>query len=166
MASFVILSPPDEGQNNEGAIFIRDGFSFLALLLQLFWLLWHRLWFAAAMLFLVYVGLTAAVDAWPQWSLFAVVASLSLAWFVALEGNAMRVAKKERQGWQIVAIVEAQDAATAEEMFYADDEPTQSGVFSPSADNEGEKRAVLKPSRNHLSPSGPALGLLDLHGKH
>lgn len=46
MASYVVLAPPE---GDEHAVIIRDGFSFLALILTVFWLLWHRLLFAALM---------------------------------------------------------------------------------------------------------------------
>lgn len=166
MASFVVLTPPDDGELSERAVFIRDGFSVLALFFHVIWLLWHRLWFAAALLVLILVGLIAAVDAFPQWSLLVVVTWLVLVWFVALEGNGMRIAKKERQGWRTKVVIEAQNAATAEEIFYTADQRGQSGASRMAAEGDGEKRAVLKPRRNQTPESGPALGLLGFHERH
>lgn len=162
MASFVVLTPPDGDETDERAVFIRDGFSAFALLFHLFWLLWHRLWFVAALVFLVFVGLTAAVEAWPQWSFFCAVAWLVLVWFVALEGNAMRIAKKERQDWQIKAVIEAQNRNTAEEIFYAGHRQAAS-VRRPVG---GEKPAKPKPHPGGTQELGPTLGLLGFQERH
>ncbi len=164
MASFVVLTPPDGDDRDERAVFIRDGFSWLALFFHVIWLFWHRLWFAAAVLFLVLVGLVAVAEAWPQWASVTGLALLILAWFVALEGNGMRIVKKERQGWHMRAVIEAQNAATAEEIYYAGDRGEQ--IASRPAGGHGEKRAALKPSRTLPAESGPALGLLDLSERH
>jgi hypothetical protein len=163
MASFVVLTPPDGDHSDEQAVFIRDGFSLLALIVPVIWLLWHRLWFAAALLLLVSVGLAAAFDTLPQWSLVFAAASLALSWFVALEGNAMRITKKERQDWQLREIIEAQNAATAEEIYFSSVRSTGSAASSA---NNG-KKTVLKPSRHVVADSGgPALGLMDFQGKY
>lgn len=162
MASFVVLTPPDGDETNERAVFIRDGFSAWALLFHLFWLLWHRLWFVAALVFVVFVGLAAAVDAWPQWSLLSAVAWLFLVWFVALEGNAMRIAKKERQDWQIKTVIEAQNRDTAEAIFYAGHRQTASE--RKTADSE--RTATPKPHPGGTQELGPTLGLLGFQERH
>ena len=50
MASFVVLTPPDDPEAPERAEIIRDGFAWFALIIPVFWLLWHRLWFSAALI--------------------------------------------------------------------------------------------------------------------
>lgn len=162
MASFVVLTPPDGDETNERAVFIRDGFSAWALLFHLFWLLWHRLWFAAALLFLIFVGLTAAAEAWPQWSFFSAVAWVVLVLFVALEGNAMRIAKKERQDWQIKAVIEAQNRDTAEDIYYTGLRQTASERKPPS----GEKTALPRPPTGGTRELGSTLGLLGFQERH
>ena len=46
MAIYVVMEPPAARPNeaSDGAVFMRDGFSLLALLVPPLWLLWHRLW--------------------------------------------------------------------------------------------------------------------------
>ena len=53
MASYVVMEPPGASRNDAaaGAVLVRDGFSFLAFLLPPLWLLWHRLWIEAALVF-------------------------------------------------------------------------------------------------------------------
>ncbi|MDF1776456.1 MAG: DUF2628 domain-containing protein [Rhizobiaceae bacterium] len=182
MASFVVLVPDD---NEEEAVIIRDGFSILALILPFLWLLWHRLWFAAAMVILASIGLGAAMQLLPDWVTVFAVASMLLSLFIALEGNAMRIASKERQGWRLRAIVEAQNRATAEEIYFA---PTNEAAGTAPVKPEstllarqtlGQKTAGWQtPSRQtpggqtpggqtgaQSANAGPALGLLDYENK-
>lgn len=166
MASFVVIAPPDGDESSEKAVFIRDGFAAWALCFHLFWLLRHRLWFAAALLFLIFVGLGAAVDAFPQWVLFSVVAWLFLVWFVALEGNGMRIAKKERQNWQIQAVIEAQNMATAEEIFYAGTTQALPAAVRRDSDRNGEKKTKLKQPPGGTQEVGSTLGLLGFQERH
>ncbi|MCR9136950.1 MAG: DUF2628 domain-containing protein [Alphaproteobacteria bacterium] len=166
MASFVVLAPPDGDETNERAVFIRDGFAVWALCFHLFWLLWHRLWFAAALLFLVFIGLGAAVDAFPQWALFSAVAWLFLVWFLALEGNGLRIARKERQNWQIQAVIEAQNMATAEEIYYAGITQAQPAAVRRDGDGDGEKKTTLKPLPGRTEEMGSSLGLLGFQERH
>jgi len=164
MASFIVLTPPDREGADEKAVFIRDGFSFLALIFPFFWLLWYRLWFAAILLLAVSVGLAATIDALPQWWLVSFTASILLSFYVALEGNSWRIAKKERQDWRLDAIVEAQNVATAEDIYFADDRRGAARRSDAASRPDGGRRTVW-PSRPESAADGPALGLLDLEGK-
>lgn len=47
MTVYTVLEPPPSGddlRDAERVAFVRDGFSWLALLFPLLWLLWHRMW--------------------------------------------------------------------------------------------------------------------------
>lgn len=172
MASFVVLAPDD---NEEQAVIIRDGFSLLALILPFLWLLWHRLWFAAAMVILASIGLGAAMQLLPDWVTVFAVASMLVSLFIALEGNAMRIASKERQGWRLRAIVEAQNRATAEEIYFApSDKAAGSAPVKPEATLLA-RQALGRQTLGRQTPggrtgaqsanAGPALGLLDYENK-
>ena len=162
MASFVVLTPPDRVNARENATFIRDGFSLLALIFPFFWLLWYRLWFAAILLLLISVGLAFAIEALPQWSPVAIAASVLLSAYVALEGNGMRIANKERQDWTIDAIIEAQNVATAEEIYFSDNSDA-SPTTGPGRPVDG--KAGVWPSQPAYRAVAPEPGLLDLQGK-
>ncbi len=60
MASFLVLVPrmSNGERDDDGTVFIRDGFSVLAFILPLVWLLVHRLWFVAALV----LGATIAIS--------------------------------------------------------------------------------------------------------
>lgn len=119
MASYVVLTPPGGDASGERTLFIRDGFAFLALVLPIFWFLWHRLWLAA-LLFVAIVlatNLLMASEGW-YWTGFAL--SLAASLIAGLEGQQMRIAKRERQGWSLDAVIEADDLATAEALYFAE----------------------------------------------
>ena len=161
MTSYVVLTPPEASRFDEGAVFIRDGFALIALILPFLWLLWHRLWFHAAVVLLISVGLALASNGLPQWDLVFFVASLLVSIYVALEGNAMRIAGRERRGWTCRGVIDAPDLATAEEIYFADmEQPSPASARPP-------ERAPLPPTlpgSRKSSSSGPALGLLDMDG--
>ncbi|MEM6463059.1 MAG: DUF2628 domain-containing protein [Pseudomonadota bacterium] len=159
MAGYVVLTPPDGKRADEKTVLIRDGFAVVALIIPVIWLLWHRLWFAAMMLFLVSTALYSAIAAFPDQALVFTASSVLLSLFVALEGNGWRVAKKERQGWTLQGVVDAPDYATAEEIWFA-------GAAAPANGQSATRApppALGRPAQSGppKTASGPALGLLD-----
>lgn len=160
MASYVVLTPPDGNELDERAVLIRDGFSLLALIVPVIWLLWNRLWFAAAMLLLLSVAIAIAISQIPSWSTVFTISSVMISLFVALEGNNWRIAKKERQGWQLRTVIDAPSHATAEEIYFSaaaatpEQQPRPAPAFG--------KNAATGPAP---AASGPALGLLDYENK-
>ena len=162
MASYVVLTPPDRQDAHERAEIIRDGFAYFALIIPVIWPLWQRLWFAAVLLLLVTIGLGVGFETYPDWSPVFLTAPVLLSLYVGLEGNGLRIAKLERRDWQVDSVIEAPNAATAEAIYFAEL-------------RDAPKRTVPPPGRGWAAPlrsvppsadSGPALGLLDIHGKH
>lgn len=160
MASYVVLTPPDGNELDERAVLIRDGFSLLALIVPVIWLLWNRLWFAAAMLLLLSVAIAIAISQIPSWSTVFTVSSVMISLFVALEGNNWRIAKKERQGWELRTVIDAPSQATAEEIYV-------SAAASTPEQQPRPAPAFGKKAANGPAPaaSEPALGLLDYENK-
>ncbi len=163
MASYVVLTPPDDPEAPERAEIIRDGFAWLALIIPLLWLLWHRLWFAAALLLLAAVGIVAGMDTLPTWSPAFFAAAVLLSLYVALEGNGLRIARLERQDWQVETVIEAPNGATAEAIYLSGlDETPKRKIPPPPGRGWAAPRGATAPAAD----TGPALGLLDIHGKH
>lgn len=115
MASFIILSREGSPVPDADAVIIADRFSFPAFIITIPWLLWHRVWFAAAPV----VALTL-VSAWlaydPRLALAGSLLSLAVQAYAGFEGNAWRVEAMIQRDWRIVDIVEAGDAETAFEI--------------------------------------------------
>ncbi len=118
MAQFVVLEPAGaEATSGEKAVFVRDGFYVLALVLPFIWLLTQRLWFEAfAVLGIGFLlGLAGTyfgiADALP---LLTILVSL----FVALEGANWKIGKLKRQGYVERAAIDAADLDEAEIRYF------------------------------------------------
>lgn len=118
MASYVVLERRAVSGSRPETAFVRDEFSFLALLVPLVWLLWHRLWFAALMLLLVSVGIGLTGEYLLPGPV-AGLAALAVNVFVALEGPAWRIARCRRNGFAEVGTVVARDLDDAEIRWFA-----------------------------------------------
>ncbi|MDN5929061.1 MAG: DUF2628 domain-containing protein [Hyphomicrobiales bacterium] len=159
MASYVIFEPPGATRRQD-AVFVRDGFHWLAFLVPFFWFLWHRLWLEAGLIFAAMVGLIAleGVEGMP-----GIVAPVSLLLSLGLgfEAPALWMAALRRRGWREWGVVEAdgRDAAAIRYLADADLEPAPPQPFSASAASSSET------SRR---PTGavPALGLFNYPGRH
>ncbi len=162
MASFIVLTPPDSPYPDDETVLIRDGFSWLALLIPLLWLLWYRLWFAAVLLLLLTIAIALAADQFPAYSLVLTAVSILVSAFVALEGNGWRITKKENQGWTFRAVVEAENRATAEDIWFDTVERQANSPARTAPPAAAGKQTTFHPA---LADSGPALGLIDYGDK-
>jgi hypothetical protein len=120
MAVYTVLEPPpsgDEARDAERVAFVRDGFSWLALLFPLLWLLWHRMW-------LVLV-LWIAVVVLAEWGAsflggpVPLVAAAAIAVVMGFEANNLRRWTLERRGWRFAGVVAGADRSECERRFFA-----------------------------------------------
>lgn len=156
MAAYVIMEPRQKTPATVDAVFIRDGFAFLAFLVPFVWLLWHRLWIEAA-LALGAVLLIGALAETGGYGAYASLLSLLVSIYVGLEGAALRINALRRRGWRDAAVVEANSAAEAEIRYYA----------AVAVEPEADARPAVEPVRRPVeraAPSGPALGLFSYPG--
>jgi hypothetical protein len=148
MASFVVMAHSDASPDSSGeVVFIRDGFHFLAFLLPVIWLAWHRLWLEALVVLALALGLGALGNVFAA-DFAAFFAGLLLSAYVGLEGPALRIAALRRRGWRELAVIEAGNREEAELRFLAEEPP-------PSIPRTGARRVPLS-----ARDDGPALGLL------
>ncbi len=119
MASFLVLAPRlENGQRDEDrTVFIRDGFAFVALIVPFLWLLVHRLWFEAALILAAAVIISLIGDYTGHDDMAAFIAML-LSLLVGLEANGWRAAALERRGYEQLGIVDADNAADAETIWF------------------------------------------------
>jgi hypothetical protein len=130
MASYVVMEPAHD-RTGEQAIFIRDAFAPLAVVLPVVWLLWHKLWIEAGIVLAAMLGLTAALE-WLGAPQLAGFAALLTGLFVALEGSALRIAAARREGFSEKAVIDAVSQADAEEHHFL---TRQSAIDIPGAGN-------------------------------
>ncbi len=163
MASYVVMEPPGASEDDaaERAVMVRDGFSLLAFILPLVWLLWHRLWIEAFVAFVASVVLMALGET-TGFAFAGAALSLLVSLFVALEGPALRIAALRRRGWREWGAVEGDSAAEAEIRYLAgEDEEPVAGPWNPTP-----APAPVWPASAAPAHTGPALGLLGYPGRH
>ncbi|MDI6027469.1 DUF2628 domain-containing protein [Corticibacterium sp. UT-5YL-CI-8] len=99
MSVYVVMEPPGQagGKAFQDAVLVRDGFAFLAFIVPVFWLLWHRLWLEAAVALLVMVMISLA--SYGLHPVAASLLSLLVSIYVGLEGQGMRIAALLRKDW-------------------------------------------------------------------
>ncbi|WP_058598905.1 DUF2628 domain-containing protein [Aureimonas ureilytica] len=118
MKRFRVFEPPDIVGASEKALFVRDGFSLVALLVPALWLLWHRLFLAAIAVFALDV-LIAWQAGTKGFGIAAAALPLLIGLLVALEGPSLKAWKLRRKGWRETAALMASDRAEAEIRYYA-----------------------------------------------
>lgn len=158
MASYVVMEPPESGgEKTDRAKFVRDGFVFPALVVPVFWMLWHRMWLEAGLVFLAAAILGAAGER-TDFSSLAVVLSIGLAVFTGFEGAGLRIASLRRKGWIDAGVVEAQSVEDAEIRYAYGDEEVVVAETGPAP-----RPANALPAQP-AAPTGPALGLMSYPG--
>jgi Protein of unknown function (DUF2628) len=118
MAIYTVHAPPDTPPEAvaERMVFVKDGFSWPALLIPLIWLLYRRLWLGL-LLYLAFVALVVAVDAGLGETAAQIVAVLGAILF-ALEANNLRRWQLARRGWREVGETEGRGLEEAELRFF------------------------------------------------
>lgn len=146
MASYLVLTPSDAGgETLEKTRFIRDGFSFPAFLFPVIWFLWHRLWFGAIVAFLIQgIGfqLLEMKGLWPAGC--AIILAVHI--LAAFEGPHMLFSKLSSLGWHQEGLLSAPGLAAAEDIYFSEHQPDESGDIpisqwnipaTPSSRNQG-----------------------------
>ena len=150
MATFLFLIPPGAKSQDENARIIRDRFSWIAFFVPFLWLLWHRAWLAAALVFAL-AALGSSISEHPVFGLAGLAVCLATNLLVALEGPSMVVAGLTHRGWTVDAVIVADDRATAEEIY---DMETPAGEAGP------RERALLPAAETSERRHAPMLGLV------
>jgi hypothetical protein len=119
MKSFYVLTAPAATDPDRDTVFIGDGFSWLAFLFPLPWMLFRRLWLAAALAVALYL---VSIFIAEQYGLDAVPVACSflISLWVSLEGGEARVRRYEGLGWQVDRVLSAENVADAEAIYFAD----------------------------------------------
>lgn len=121
MALFNVLEPPDG--KPERVVFIREGFSWGALIFTVLWALFHRMWVVGAVLFSAF-ALVAAAQALglivPQ---FANALQLAISLLFGFEARKLQAMSLERAGFTIAGLIEAANLEAAELSYFASRAP-------------------------------------------
>jgi hypothetical protein len=107
------------------AVFVREGFSWGAFFFSVLWALWHRMWFAALIVFAVSVALSLLTELLGVDDMVSTVIGAAFALIVAWEANDWRRRALDRRGYVNAGIVAAPDLVEAERRFFAKPVPGQ-----------------------------------------
>jgi len=136
----------------ERAIFVRDGFSWLAFLFGPLWLLAHRMVVVLILYVIVVGGASVAAGAFLNESAATGITLALMAWF-GFEAAGLRRWALSRRGWRLVGVAEARRRIEAERRYFTD---------RLADDDLGEPQASA-PSHPPMpwgpAPDQPVLGL-------
>jgi hypothetical protein len=119
---FLVFEPPSEAGASvdpERIVFLRDKFSWPALLFGPFWLIWHGLWLGLTLWALVFLILAIGVAALELSDSMMAAAFFVPSLLVALDPLELRRRKLLRRGYREAGIVVAENLDLAEHRFFS-----------------------------------------------
>ncbi|RUV20208.1 DUF2628 domain-containing protein [Mesorhizobium sp. M7A.F.Ca.MR.245.00.0.0] len=157
MATYVVMEPPGRSEKADATAFVRDGFTWLGLLVPPLWFAWHRLWIEAALAFVV-MGLLSMLGQKLGLGLAGSLLSLLVSLYVGLEGQGLRIAALRRRGWHEWGPVEA---------GWLDDADTRYALEAEALADEVVPAPRMVPDAALARPAQPgmALGLTHIPGR-
>ncbi|MFM9890160.1 MAG: DUF2628 domain-containing protein [Rickettsiales bacterium] len=115
---FTAYEKLDMAEPTERVELVREGFSYAALVFNVLWLVYEKLWFAA----MCYVGLLGVVVVWAQHFGLNPVATgclqLLLQLLLAVHAYDLVRYKLARRGYRMAGVIVAESALAAEQRYY------------------------------------------------
>jgi uncharacterized protein DUF2628 len=149
---FSVYEPPTEAQDvterAERLAFVKEGFSWVAFLVPLLWLIFYRMWVEFILLALVYIALQLAFGTGAQGQTLVGWASLAIAVLFSFEANDLRAASLERRGYRLVGVASGRGRTDAERSFFSSWLAQQAKAGrEPERNHEPRREADPGPSR-------------------
>ena len=119
MRVFTVHLDPLSVADDDGAVLIREGFSWPAALFSVLWTLYHRLWGWSLVVFAVGAGLSAVAPLLGFGLAGQTALQIGFAVIVGYSANDWRRRAYERRGFRLIAIVAADDLGRAEQRFFS-----------------------------------------------
>ncbi len=142
----VYVRPPSsvrEARNHEKIRLIKPGFSWLAFLFPVIWLLFNRVWRWFLVILAIEIALAVGIAQFglPDWSLL--LAGLVVMLFVGISGRDWLGAALERRGFKMMANVGGEDEDEAYAAYVRRPKPRGSTVAEAKTVHPSEKGAVI-----------------------
>jgi hypothetical protein len=138
MKTCLVMVPPKAKGSEDLAmkmVFLRDGFSLLALLYPAIWLLLKRMWVVLICYLLITFSLVLAGSAVSGQTAFLM--ALMVSFIIGFEGRALHRWALERRGWRTVGSVTGRTADECERRFFDLWLPAQPAVARASGPSAG-----------------------------
>lgn len=170
MKVFTVHEPPDAGSRRlDRIVFVKEGFSWPALFVPMFWLLWHRMWWVLLAWLAIGAGLGVVGEVFESLGFVVGVASVLFAFWFALEANALRRWSLAQKGWRMLDVAAGRDREEAEQSFFRRDsaQPASARPAANSASGRstpgyyGSAGRARAPVARPAGPGGkePVIGL-------
>lgn len=118
MKFFAVYIKPKAAEPLETALFVKEGFSILAMMLNIFWMLYHRIWVAAALLIAFNIALSYG-QFYNVISAPAVfILNTGLLVFIGFEASDWYQQTLKRHGYLLLDIVSGKDLEQAQQRFF------------------------------------------------
>lgn len=117
MAVFNILEPADGKPDR--VVFIREGFSWGALIFTVLWALFHRMWVVAALLFAGFALVAVAEASALIGTELASIINFAIAILFGFEARRLQSLSLERAGFRPAGLIEATTLEAAELSYFA-----------------------------------------------
>lgn len=108
---------PTRKAAGEDVRFVRDGFSFAALVFPSIWLLWHRLWMSFAFFVLLMASFIFVADTISP--VLGVFLNALVGFYLGFEGTNLKSVKLKNAGWHEVDVIVASDEEEAEVRYFS-----------------------------------------------
>lgn len=131
MKTFTVHARPDHASPDEAEapVLVKEGFSWLALLFPLLWLLFNRMWLVLLGWLAVGVAIAAVGTIWPATEGATTILAFVFAVWFAFEANGFRRWSLTRKGLPVVDVVAGRDRWEAERGYYL---RAEMGAAAPS----------------------------------
>lgn len=103
----------------DDAVLVKQGFSWPAFLVPLFWLVWKRMWIVLALYLAVEMGLAAVTYTELASQGAVAAASLAVNLILGFQGNDLYRWTLERRRYREQAVVAGRDLAAAEHRYFS-----------------------------------------------
>lgn len=139
MTVYSVYEPPrppsgdaDAEVRAEKVAFVKDGIAWLALIVPILWLIYHRMWLELVAFLAVFLSLPLIFGSDPVGKDMAGWASLAITVLFAFEANDLRTWALRRRGFQFAGTASGRDRLEAETRFFARWIPEQEKGAKPA----------------------------------
>lgn len=130
----------------EDTVFVRDGMAWPCLVIPVAWMLWHRMWVPAAIVFACSLAI-AAIGKVGGDQVLANLIGFGFQFLVAFEANDLRRWSLGKAGYKEAGLVAADNLAEAEIRYFASIDP-EFGASSPADEGPAEGTGLKAPGRS------------------
>ncbi len=105
-------------EDPEGAVFVKEGFAWAALVIPFFWALWNRMWIVAALILAAALMISGLAQWFKVDDGITIAVSLVINFLIALEGNELLRWTLERRGLGLTGIVTGHSRNDCEFIYF------------------------------------------------